>query len=415
LGKHIHVIDAMMGRGKSSAAIRYMNENKGKRRFLYATPFLTEVDRICEECGFLAPDGEEAPSKSSSLIELLHKGANIATTHQLFYLMKPDTLELVREKHYTLMIDENIQAVEKVLITDKDYEIVTSSLTETDEEGRVRWLDEDYEGKFSEYKGIADQGCLYLSGSAMFSIMNPDLLEAFDEVYMMTYLFDENIAQAYLDAFHFTYDITGVERDSKGFKFCDHRDQPPPFDYRKLIHIIGEGGRSDQGVNAVGAGRTALSKRWYERHSYDSPDMQVLRKNMYNFFRNTTKSRAGDRMWTTFKNQMEKLIEPNGRFRDDYLQIMARATNDYADRWAVAYMANRFIDPRMANLFAQYGTAVNPDQFALAELIQWLFRSAVRNYKPIDLYLPSERMRNLLNGWMDAIAKGDGSYVAKET
>ena len=44
----ITVVDARMGRGKSSAAIRYMNENKGKRRFLYITPFLDEVGRICE-------------------------------------------------------------------------------------------------------------------------------------------------------------------------------------------------------------------------------------------------------------------------------------------------------------------------------------------------------------------------------
>ena len=119
-------------------------------------------------------------------------------------------------------------------------------------------------------------------------------------------------------------------------------------------------------------------------------------------------------MWGVFKDQCDKVVGPSGRFRDDFLQIMARATNEYAHRNVVAYLANRFIDPSMMQLFQQYGVDVNPDQFALEQLIQWLFRSAVRNQEPIDLYLPSERMRMLLNGWMDAVAKGEGAYVAKK-
>lgn len=44
----ITVVDARMGRGKSSAAIRYMNRYKDSKRFLYITPYLDEVGRICE-------------------------------------------------------------------------------------------------------------------------------------------------------------------------------------------------------------------------------------------------------------------------------------------------------------------------------------------------------------------------------
>ncbi len=45
--KHITVVDARMGRGKSSAAIGYMKQYMGKRCFLYITPYLSEVDRVC--------------------------------------------------------------------------------------------------------------------------------------------------------------------------------------------------------------------------------------------------------------------------------------------------------------------------------------------------------------------------------
>ena len=48
----IRIVDARMGRGKTTAAAGYMSHFKGKKHFLYITPYLTEVDRICEACDF---------------------------------------------------------------------------------------------------------------------------------------------------------------------------------------------------------------------------------------------------------------------------------------------------------------------------------------------------------------------------
>ena len=45
----IRVCDAIMGSGKSSAAITYMNENANER-FIYITPYLDEAARIKENC-----------------------------------------------------------------------------------------------------------------------------------------------------------------------------------------------------------------------------------------------------------------------------------------------------------------------------------------------------------------------------
>lgn len=35
-----------------------------------------------------------------------------------------------------------------------------------------------------------------------------------------------------------------------------------------------------------------------------------------------------------------------------------------------------------------------------SHLLQWMWRSQIRNGKPIDIYIPSERMRELLNNWI---------------
>ena len=42
----ITIVDARMGRGKSSAAIRYMNRHKDSKRFLYITPAAQTLDYI---------------------------------------------------------------------------------------------------------------------------------------------------------------------------------------------------------------------------------------------------------------------------------------------------------------------------------------------------------------------------------
>lgn len=79
----------------------------------------------------------------------------------------------------------------------------------------------------------------------------------------------------------------------------------------------------------------------------------------------------------------------------------ARATNEYRDRHKCAYLINIYMDPFIRNFFTNRG--INPDQdlFALSELIQWLFRSAIRQGEPIKLYIPSQRMRELLEDWLD--------------
>ena len=45
---------------------------------------------------------------------------------------------------------------------------------------------------------------------------------------------------------------------------------------------------------------------------------------------------------------------------------------------------------------------IDEDTWALSELLQWLFRSAIREHKEINIYIPSERMRELLLEWLNS-------------
>lgn len=44
---------------------------------------------------------------------------------------------------------------------------------------------------------------------------------------------------------------------------------------------------------------------------------------------------------------------------------------------------------------------MNEDVFALSEMVQWIWRSAIREGNPINIYVPSARMRDLLTRWMN--------------
>lgn len=44
---------------------------------------------------------------------------------------------------------------------------------------------------------------------------------------------------------------------------------------------------------------------------------------------------------------------------------------------------------------------ITEDQYALTELLQFMFKSALSNGKDIWIYIPSKRMRNLLKTWIE--------------
>ena len=95
-----------------------------------------------------------------------------------------------------------------------------------------------------------------------------------------------------------------------------------------------------------------------------------------------------------------------GRFRKNFLQTSARATNEYKDRTDVAYMVNRFADPNIMKFFHAQNITIDADAFALSEMLQWIWRSAIRDDRPINLYIPSKRMRELLINWIDTTNGG---------
>ena len=59
------------------------------------------------------------------------------------------------------------------------------------------------------------------------------------------------------------------------------------------------------------------------------------------------------------------------------------------------------MQPDIKQFIDHYHIDFDEDLFSLSTLLQWIWRSQIRDGQPIDIYIPSERMRGLLKIWMD--------------
>ena len=261
----------------------------------------------------------------------------------------------------------------------------------------AEWNDEHYQGAFDEYKKMikmnnvfayADKDNTIISLMWMFPYK---VFKSFKEIYVLTYMFDGQIQKRYFDYFGTTYTQWYVK---------NYRLTPIPqiYDYTKaksLIRVC-----SDPSLNEIGNKNTSLSLSWFSRKKR-SYEMVKLQNNIYNFFRSHTKANSKELLWTTFK-EYKSVIKRKG-FTKSFAPINSRATNEYSYKRAIAYIGNRYFKPTIKNFFTFNNIAVGKqfeDKFALSELVQFIYRSAIRNNKPIDVYIPSKRMRTLFLEWL---------------
>lgn len=136
-----------------------------------------------------------------------------------------------------------------------------------------------------------------------------------------------------------------------------------------------------------------LSSSWFKRA--DAAAVARLRGNTVTFFKNRAKTRAGENARTTFEDHRKKLKGEDFSGNGCWIPLNTKATNAFSHKRSIAYLANRFSLPILRNFFAGRGIDMNDDNYAISEMVQVVWRTAIRNNEPIVLYIPSERMRCL--------------------
>ena len=80
----------------------------------------------------------------------------------------------------------------------------------------------------------------------------------------------------------------------------------------------------------------------------------------------------------------------------NWVAKVTRGTNDYAHCSHLIYLYGQHMNPYVARWLEDNSRAFD-DAYALTELIQWVWRSRVRKEQPITLFLPSPRIRRLMD------------------
>ena len=408
----IQVIDDICGAGKTTYIIKQMQEELQKdddTRFIYVTPYLDEVKRIRKEIPtFKEPviDINNDFKKKESLLDLIFENENICTTHALFRLMDGDLIRLLQQRNYVLIIDEVLDVVSECPITRSDCEIILDKLATLDKDNKVIWTDKNYKGEYDEYKRYAMNDNLYLYSYekkpvAFFWNFPYQVFSLFDDTYILTYMFDCQIMAYYLQYHNIVY---------KKFSLDSNTHKLIPYTKRRLdknlFDIIGANAnvsskiqKQEKKYNSIGENKTDLSKSWYRKKEGKYSNIQLIEKQLRNVRETGFKCDTGDLIWTTFKDEANK-IKFSGA-KQSFLSCSARATNQYQDRHYIMYGVNLFLNPILKKYFKQQGIKTNDDNWALSMLIQFVCRSAIRKGEKVRMYIPSKRMRKL---FLDYIA-----------
>lgn len=398
----VNIVDAVMGAGKSQSVINYINQDD-ESRFLVITPYLDEIKRYkkyCSKKNFKTPLFENGKTKLDDIKRLISKGENIISTHALFQRFDNELIDMCRAANYILIMDEVANVVDEYSISKQDYQVLVNTYTTINPETKqLIWKNEhdNYIGKFENEKRLCELGSLVCYGDSLMVWLFPiETFNSFREIYILTYRFDLQMQKYYYDYYKLPYKYLSVVGDSMDtYHLVDYSDDINyiKYDYRKLIHIC-----DIDKLNMIGDRESDLSKSWYERNKKNI-SMSILKNNISNFFRNIRNDCSTDNIWTTFKD-FYSYLKGKG-YTKGFLPLNSRATNEYRDRTSVVYPVNRYLNPFVKNFFTTNNIDVDEDGYALSEMLQFIWRSAIRNGEEIWVYIPSIRMRNLLKQWIE--------------
>lgn len=403
----IYVVDAITGSGKSSWAIQdIIKKIKEGEKILYITPYLSEIKRIKDECKkhrikLEEPDSKRGKgSKSQDLQNLLARGKNIVTTHVCFDKVSKEFLYTLIQSEYTLYMDEVHEVVKQYYLSDDDIQMLKNNkhITINEDTKLVKWNSLVYDGRFEDFKNLCEIGSIYCLGNKMYMWTFPhSVFSVMKNTYILTYLFKGQNQCNYYDLYKLKYEMKSIKNNTPEIRGMEADYQLVDYDIQQYLDDISK----IKPLINIYEGKLNFNDNLssYKLKTSSEEDLKTIKNNVYNYFKNIIKGKSDDNMWTTlldYKNSLKGQTYTKG-----FIEITARATNEFAHKKNLAYVYDRFMNPIIYNFFKDHGFTPNQDLYSASEIIQWVFRSAVRKGEPINLYIPSKRMRLIFYKWLN--------------
>lgn len=419
----VEIVDSIMGSRKTTKMLEWIDQHYTTDRFIYVSPLISEVGdggrihRDLKYAKFHSPD-DTGGNKSDDLLLMLNEGLNICCTHSLYLLMDSRHLAAIKKHNYILIIDEEIGVISdysRFSDSDLDSLMTLNCIDRQESDGMLLWISEDPSfdkpnHKYYNLKRNIVSGVVYTakrSNKMVVTQLPVKLFTVAKRTIIITYMFEGNILSCFLKLKGVKYkpftEITPIEVDKNNIK--------------KLITMYDVKGKWRALDNFK------LSNTWYTaKTSYKNStvkDIKLIENFISSFARNTGCDFV-DLMYTfpkdkRFDNGNKKRISPKSLIDRDvinditgeielekvWIATQTRATNDYAHKTHLVHAFNRYPNTSIQSYLQDYGQGVDADIFAVSELVQWVWRSAIRNGEPITLCIVSKRMRKLFDLWLN--------------
>lgn len=411
----IEIIDEAMSSGKTQGLIKWMTENP-QSKYLYVSPMLDEVEnRIpddCESLEFVSPNTIEHKTKGKHLLELLKEGHNVSFTHSLFKDLTREHLYWIEIRGYVLVIDEEVSFIErydKYTLGDI-VSLEEQKLIEIDENdlGRVKWKWDTMrdDTKYSALRTMCDLQMVYCSkrDRDMMVIHLPiELITSASRVIVSTYLYEGSIMHKFMEM-----------KNIKSVPFGDVQLGKTTQEVKQIAkdHITWI--PDTRTVKKVRGYR--LTTTWWNKDATPS-QLKAVDAAIKSVCRSSGYSKEYV-MWTVPKSATKgaklskgerkkklnsKSISVLGYSHQEcYVSCNAKATNKLSHKKVLVHAYNRHPPQVVRAYLEDYGFPIDIDQYALSELVQWVWRSAIRNGEDVHISILSNRMRDLFRRWLES-------------
>jgi len=344
-------------------------------------------------------------TKLQDLERLLEEGENVSVTHNLFLNINEHVLQHIRKHNYCIVIDETL---EKVSLHEKSSEVVDDIKFLIDEgfivlgdNGKLEWVKRKLNTFADEYE-LCKRGMLYLFMDKL--LVRSHTSKVYDnakEVFVLTYMFASSTMRVWFDAQGIKWEY--YNGANMRISTAERKKQ-----IRSLITIEKD---EDDLIGHHTPLQTEYSLKWFRKNGAAQTDvMRGVSNRLYRRWQKRDK-RVPKIMFTTFKEYAD-MVAGIGTRREDYsdpdasfVAKNARATNNHADRTHLIYWVNVYphtLVKRYLQQFVGRENGADNDSYAVSEMVQWVFRSALREGKPISIFIASKRMRELFTAWLES-------------
>lgn len=405
---NIIIIDAIMGAGKTTNLIAHMEKNQAEERYIYITPYLSELERVQNKLPFIKTPRAVNGKKLEHFKNLILAGESVCTTHALLSRFDLPTQDAIEIGSYNLILDEVADVVHPFTFgSESDKKTFFEDLGGIDDEGYLYWDKEknpveEYTGRYYDIMVLCENKNLVQISNNLYCWELPiAIFNKFEKVYILTYLFNGSYQKSYFDSFGVSYEYMSISNGNL-VPYVETSQEEKAL-WAELITIV-----DNDKLNKIGEPSYSLSSTWYKKNIKQSGAKTVYQKvlvqHLENYFKNVIKGKSAVNMWSTFKPYQSRLR--GSGFTKGFVSFNARATNDFIEKENLAFLLNIYPHTSMTLYFNQNNLVIDNDEFALAILLQWIWRSRIRKFdalnedRKINLYIPSLRMRNLLQSWL---------------